>query len=119
VCTSEQCLVTDDDKIALVDLGLVGHLPVRTLERLLELQSVANRVVLGLVMAATLIVQVPTTFRLLGHPRLALIVRLAGSAGAMLAIQIVSHDRRSRRGRTRRWISINRPKRPIRCLTRA
>jgi hypothetical protein len=44
VCTSEQCLVTDDDKIALVDLGMVGHLPVRTQERLLELQRVANRV---------------------------------------------------------------------------
>ena len=70
------------------------------------LQKVANRVALGLVMAAlivaaALIMQVPTTFRLLGYPGLAMILFVAaGSAGAMLAIQIVSHDRTSRRNRT-------------------
>jgi ubiquinone biosynthesis protein len=67
------------------------------------LQKVANRVALGLVMAAlivaaALIMQVPTTFRLLGYPGLAMILFvIAGSAGAMLAVQIVSHDRTSRR----------------------
>ena len=45
--------------------------------------------------------QVPTTFRLLGYPGLAMILFVAaGSAGAMLAIQIVNHDRTSRRPRT-------------------
>jgi ubiquinone biosynthesis protein len=66
------------------------------------LQKVANRVALGLVMAAlivaaALIMQVPTTFRLLGYPGLAMILFiLAAGAGAMLAVQIISHDRQSR-----------------------
>jgi predicted unusual protein kinase regulating ubiquinone biosynthesis (AarF/ABC1/UbiB family) len=70
------------------------------------LQKVANRVALGLVMAAlivaaALIMQVPTTFRLLGYPGLAMILFvIAASAGAMLAVQIVSHDRSSHRRRT-------------------
>ena len=69
------------------------------------LQKVANRVALGLVMAAlivaaALIMQVPTTFRLLGYPGLAMILFvIAASAGALLAIQIVNHDRTSRRPR--------------------
>jgi predicted unusual protein kinase regulating ubiquinone biosynthesis (AarF/ABC1/UbiB family) len=68
------------------------------------LQKVANRVALGLVMAAlivaaALIMQVPTTFRLLGYPGLAIILFvIAAGAGALLAAQIVSHDRSSRRG---------------------
>jgi predicted unusual protein kinase regulating ubiquinone biosynthesis (AarF/ABC1/UbiB family) len=66
------------------------------------LQKVANRVALGLVMAAlivaaALLMQVPTTFRLLGYPGLAMILFcIAAGAGAMLAVQIVSHDRSSR-----------------------
>jgi predicted unusual protein kinase regulating ubiquinone biosynthesis (AarF/ABC1/UbiB family) len=66
------------------------------------LQKVANRVALGLVMAAlivaaALIMQVPTTFRLLGYPGLAMILFIiAAGAGAMLAVQIISHDRQSR-----------------------
>jgi ubiquinone biosynthesis protein len=66
------------------------------------LQKVANRVALGLVMAAlivaaALIMQVPTTFRLLGYPGLAMILFcIAAGAGAMLAVQIVQHDRSSR-----------------------
>ena len=50
---------------------MVEHLPVRMQERLLELQRVANRVALGLMMAATLIV-------LLGYPGLAMIARHSG-----------------------------------------
>jgi ubiquinone biosynthesis protein len=70
------------------------------------LQKVANRVALGLVMAAlivaaALIMQVPTTFRLLGYPGLAMILFvIAAGAGAMLAAQIISHDRSTRRRRT-------------------
>ena len=63
------------------------------------LQKVANRIALGLVMAAlivaaALIMQVPTTFRLLGYPGLAMILFIvAAGAGATLAVQIMSHDR--------------------------
>jgi predicted unusual protein kinase regulating ubiquinone biosynthesis (AarF/ABC1/UbiB family) len=70
------------------------------------LQKVANRVALGLVMAAlivaaALIMQVPTTFRLLGYPGLAMILFvIAATAGAGLAAQIIAHDRSSRRRRT-------------------
>ena len=71
------------------------------------LQKVANRIALGLVMAAlivaaALIMQVPTTFRLFGYPGLAMILFVvAASAGAMLVVQIVTHDRAPR---TRRRI---------------
>jgi ubiquinone biosynthesis protein len=70
------------------------------------LQKVANRVALGLVMAAlivaaALIMQVPTTFRLFGYPGLAMILFvIAAGAGALLAIQIINHDRSSHRRRT-------------------
>ena len=70
------------------------------------LQKVANRVALGLVMAAlivsaALLMQVPTTFRLLGYPGLAMMLFvIAAGAGAMLAAQIVSHDRASNHRRT-------------------
>ena len=70
------------------------------------LQKVANRIALGLVMAAlivaaALIMQVPTTFRLLGYPGLAMILFvLAAGGGAMLAIQIINHDRSSHGKRT-------------------
>ena len=66
------------------------------------LQKVANRVALGLVMAAlivaaALLMQVPTTFRLLGYPGLAMILFIiAAAAGTMLAAQIINHDRTSR-----------------------
>ena len=82
-------------KIELIDEGAIID----------GLQKVANRVALGLVMAAlivaaALIMQVPTTFRLLGYPGLAMILFiLAAGAGAMLAMQIVNHDRLSHRKR--------------------
>jgi hypothetical protein len=66
------------------------------------LQKVANRVALGLIMAAlivaaALLMQVPATFRLLGYPGLAMILFIiAAGAGAMLAVQIVNHDRKAR-----------------------
>jgi predicted unusual protein kinase regulating ubiquinone biosynthesis (AarF/ABC1/UbiB family) len=69
------------------------------------LQKVANRIALGLVMAAlivgaALLMQVPTTFRVFGYPGLAIILFLiAASAGAMLVVQIVTHDRTTRLSR--------------------
>jgi predicted unusual protein kinase regulating ubiquinone biosynthesis (AarF/ABC1/UbiB family) len=72
------------------------------------LQKVANRVALGLVMAAlivaaALLMQVPTTFRLLGYPGLAMILFIvAAGAGAMLAVQIITHDRTARPKRPQR-----------------
>jgi hypothetical protein len=41
--------------------------------------------------------QVPTTFRLLGYPGLAMILFIiAAAAGTLLAVQIINHDRTSR-----------------------
>ena len=67
------------------------------------LQKVANRITLGLVLAAlivaaAMIMQVPTTFRLFGYPGLAMILFVtAATGGALLALQIVTHDRKTRR----------------------
>jgi hypothetical protein len=61
------------------------------------LQKVANRIALGLVLAA-LIMQVPTTFRLLGYPGLAMILFvMAATGGMLLALPILAHDRVRRR----------------------
>jgi predicted unusual protein kinase regulating ubiquinone biosynthesis (AarF/ABC1/UbiB family) len=71
------------------------------------LQKVANRIALGLVLAAlivaaALIMQVPTTFRLFGYPGLAMILFIAAATGgAMLAVQIVAHDEEARPSRRR------------------
>jgi predicted unusual protein kinase regulating ubiquinone biosynthesis (AarF/ABC1/UbiB family) len=68
------------------------------------LQKVANRITLGLVLAAlivaaAMIMQVPTTFRLFGYPGLAMILFVtAATGGALLAVQIVTHDQKT--GRT-------------------
>jgi predicted unusual protein kinase regulating ubiquinone biosynthesis (AarF/ABC1/UbiB family) len=67
------------------------------------LQKVANRITLGLVLAAlivaaAMIMQVPTTFRLFGYPGLAMILFVtAATGGALLALQIITHDRKARR----------------------
>jgi len=69
------------------------------------LQKVANRIALGLVLAALIvaaavIMQVPTSFRLFGYPGLAMILFImAATGGALLAAQIVAHDRSRRRPR--------------------
>jgi predicted unusual protein kinase regulating ubiquinone biosynthesis (AarF/ABC1/UbiB family) len=66
------------------------------------LQKVANRITLGLliaalIVAAGLLMRVPTDFRLLGYPGLAMIFFLAAAAGATwLAFTIVMHDRSPR-----------------------
>ena len=63
------------------------------------LQKVANRITLGLILAAlivgaAMIMRVETTFRIFGYPGLAMILfLLAGTGAAYLAVQIVRHDR--------------------------
>jgi len=63
------------------------------------LQKVANRITLGLILAAmivsaAMVMRVDTTFRILGYPGFAMILFLLAGAGATyLAVQIVRHDR--------------------------
>jgi ubiquinone biosynthesis protein len=79
-------------KVELIDEGAVID----------GLQKVANRIALGLVLAAlivaaAMIMRVPTTFTLLGYPGLATILFvLAAGGGVMLAMEIVTHDRTRR-----------------------
>jgi ubiquinone biosynthesis protein len=67
------------------------------------LQKVANRITHGLILAALIIaaamvMQVETTFTLLGYPGLSVILfLLAGIGTGYLAYQILSHDRAARR----------------------
>jgi ubiquinone biosynthesis protein len=66
------------------------------------LQKVANRITLGLILAAlivgaAMIMRVETTFRLFGYPGLAMILFIvAGTGGLWLAFHIVTHDRHTR-----------------------
>ena len=66
------------------------------------LQKVANRITLGLILAAliigaAMIMRIETSFRLFGYPGLAMILfLLAGAGGLWLAFNIVTHDRRAR-----------------------
>jgi ubiquinone biosynthesis protein len=63
------------------------------------LQKVANRITLGLILAAVIVsaamvMRVDTSFRILGYPGFAMILfLLAGVGAAYLAVQIVRHDR--------------------------
>jgi ubiquinone biosynthesis protein len=63
------------------------------------LQKVANRITLGLILAAlivgaAMIMRIETSFRILGYPGLAMMLFLvAGTGGAWLAFHIVTHDR--------------------------
>ncbi len=72
--------------------------------RLMEgLQKVANRISLGLVLAAliigaALLMRVETSFRLFGYPGLAIVLFLAAAAGGVaLAVSILASDIRARR----------------------
>jgi predicted unusual protein kinase regulating ubiquinone biosynthesis (AarF/ABC1/UbiB family) len=64
------------------------------------LQKVANRITLGLVIAAMIVgaamlMRVDTSFRILGYPGLAMLFFLAAAfAGAWMAIGILRHDHR-------------------------
>jgi ubiquinone biosynthesis protein len=72
--------------------------------RLMEgMQKVANRIALGLVLAAlivgaALLMDVPTTFRIFGYPGLAIMLFLAAAAGGTaLAISILANDIKAKR----------------------
>ena len=72
--------------------------------RLMEgLQKVANRIALGLVLAAlivgaALMMDVPTSFQIFGYPGLAIMLFLAAAGGgAALAITILANDIRAKR----------------------
>jgi predicted unusual protein kinase regulating ubiquinone biosynthesis (AarF/ABC1/UbiB family) len=79
-------------KVELIDEGAV----------LSGLQKVANRITLGLILAAlivgaAMIMRVETSFRLFGYPGLAMILFLvAGIGGLWLAFNIVRHDHAAR-----------------------
>lgn len=63
------------------------------------LQKVANRITLGLILAALIVgaammMRVETTFRIMGYPGIAMLLFfVAGTGGLCLAYQIVMHDR--------------------------
>jgi predicted unusual protein kinase regulating ubiquinone biosynthesis (AarF/ABC1/UbiB family) len=69
------------------------------------MQKVANRIAMGLVLAAMIIgaamlMNVPTTFVLWGYPGLAMLLFLAAAGGGLaLLITILASDVRARRGR--------------------
>src|SRR3954470_1637802 len=76
--------------------------------RLMEgMQKVANRISLGLVLAAliigaALLMRVETSFHLFGYPGLAILLFLAAAAGGVaLAVSILASDIRARRKRPR------------------
>ena len=76
--------------------------------RLMEgMQKVANRISLGLVLAAliigaALLMRVETSFRLFGYPGLAIVLFLAAAAGGVaLAVSILASDIRARHKRPR------------------
>ena len=80
-------------KVELIDGGAV----------LDGLQKVANRITLGLILAAliigaAMIMRIETTFRLFGYPGLAMILfLLAGIGGLWLAVNIITQDHVTRR----------------------
>jgi len=67
------------------------------------MQKVANRIALGLVLAAlivgaALLMDVPTSFVILGYPGIAILLFLAAAGGgAALAISILATDIRAKR----------------------
>jgi predicted unusual protein kinase regulating ubiquinone biosynthesis (AarF/ABC1/UbiB family) len=70
-------------------------------------QKIANRITVGLVLAAlivgaALLMQVPTSFRLLGYPGLAIVCFVGAAAGGVaLVLNILVHDRQARKRATR------------------
>jgi ubiquinone biosynthesis protein len=72
--------------------------------RLMEgLQKVANRIALGLVLAAlivgaALLMDVPTSFQIFGYPGLAMMLFIAAAAGGgALAVSILANDIKAKR----------------------
>src|SRR4051812_27692931 len=86
-----------DNKLGLkLDTGLDAH------GFMMGLQTVANRITIGLVLAAlivgaALLMHVPTTFTIFGYPGLAMLFFLGAVAGgALLLLRIALADRRKR-----------------------
>ena len=71
------------------------------------MQKVANRISLGLILAAlivgaALMMDVPTSFELFGYPGLAILLFLAAAAGGVaLVVTILVNDIRAKRKPTR------------------
>ena len=67
------------------------------------LQKVANRITLGLVVAALIVgaamlMRVETTFRIFGYPGIAMILfSLAAAAGLILAVNILLYDKKAKK----------------------
>jgi hypothetical protein len=70
---------------------------------MMGLQTVANRIAVGLVLAAlivgaALLVHVPTSFRIFGYPGIAMLFFLAGVIGSLLLLLMIAvTDRRKRK----------------------
>ena len=95
------------DAAAANRLGIKVDTGINAPELMAGFQKVANRITVGLVLAAlivgaALLMQVQTTFRILGYPGLAMLCFLvAGAAGAFLVVSITTHDRRDARRHNR------------------
>jgi hypothetical protein len=67
------------------------------------LQKIANRITLGLVLAALIIgaamlMSVPTSFRIMGYPGLAILFFLAAAGGGiMLVLNILFYDEKAKK----------------------
>jgi len=86
-----------DNKLGIkFDTGIDAH------GFMLGLQTVANRITVGLVLAALIVgaawmMQVPTSFRIWGYPGLAMLLFLAAAAGGLLLLlNIITTDRQKR-----------------------
>jgi predicted unusual protein kinase regulating ubiquinone biosynthesis (AarF/ABC1/UbiB family) len=84
-------------------LGLKVDTGIDAPRMMLGFQKVANRIATGLVLAALIVgaamlMQVETSFRLLGYPGFAIIrFLLAVAGGIAMVLTIVAHDRRDQR----------------------
>ena len=67
------------------------------------IQKIANRITLGLVLAAlivgsALLMDVPTSFRILGYPGLAIIFFIAAATGGLLLVfNILFYDEKAKK----------------------
>jgi ubiquinone biosynthesis protein len=88
------------DTIANNRLGLKVDTGIDTSGLMLSAQKIANRITMGLVLAALIVgaamlMQVETTFRIFGYPGFAILLfLLAVGAGILLLLSIVAKDRR-------------------------
>lgn len=92
------------DAAAANQLGLKIDTGIDAPQLMLGFQKVANRITMGLVLAALIVgaamlFQVQTAFRIFGYPGFAILFFLvAAGAGIVLLFSIASQDRRSRSG---------------------